>query len=410
LVRRIDRQLKSAGFGTWHDENDIPFGKSIPAEIQKGVDRSDILLIFLSEYSVSSKWVENEWQAKFFESVSDEKISVVPVLISDCKIPAFLRDKKYVDFRRAGEFDDSLASLLSFLSRQRSESNQTATLDLRPQESILNNVIEILEDLEGESISLPFRRGLKIVTTLKKVPRSGKRVRLDGFKPSIKPRSIFDHMLSLAHLADCVLPYTGTMLSSSDRRDLALCIAYHELNEVILGDIPSYTSLSRGTRRMIGVYSEERLRSVPPDQRESIANNLIWMFLSDKHRQALSTTMEIFGKPDEGIFPLFRALDKMDPIVAVWRYLHEFRGKLGANPRTFNRRMKDFFENPDVKSYMADKELDTRLIETVVFLQDRSNAWDYYIDRESVFGKSKFTAIPPDAIVQAIEGIGLYSS
>jgi hypothetical protein len=188
IVRRIDRQLKSAGFGTWLDENDIPFGKSISTEIQNGIDHSDIILVFLSEYSVSSKWVENEWQAKFFESVTSEQIGVIPVLLNDCKIPAFLRDKKYVDFRRKGEFDDSLAALLSFLSKLRSAGNEENVLEFEPRDGILHNVVEILEDLEGQSISFPFRRSLKIVNTLKKVPRSGKRVRLSGFKPQLKPR------------------------------------------------------------------------------------------------------------------------------------------------------------------------------------------------------------------------------
>jgi hypothetical protein len=206
-----------------------------------------------------------------------------------------------------------------------------------------------------------------------------------------------------------VLPYIDHKFSSGDLRDLSLCIAYHELNEVILGDIPSYTSLTSGTRRMIGVYAEERLRSVAPDQREEIANQLIWMFLGDKHRQALKATMEIYSHPKEGIFPLFRALDKMDPIVAIWRYLNHYRGEIGETPRLFNRRMKDFFENPDVKSYMAEHELDTRLIEAVVFLQDRSKAWDYYVDQDAIFAGSNLTSIPPDALKKAIEGIPLYS-
>jgi len=408
VVRRINRQLVSAGFVTWLDADDIPFGKSITAEIQKGLDQSNMILVFLSEYSVSSKWVEQEWQAKFFETVNADEIGVVPILLNDCKIPAFLGDKKYVDFRESGEFDNALAELLSFLSRMRSAKLGTEFPQLEPRNGVLHNVSEILEDLEGESISFPFRRSIPIVKTLRKVPRSGKKVRLTGFKPALKPRTIYDHILSLAHLADCVLPYVQHDLSAGDLQDLALCIAYHELNEIVLGDIPSYTSLSRGTRRMIGVYAEERLRSVPPDEREEIANRLIWMFLGDKHRQALTATMDIYSRPHEGIFPLFRALDKMDPIVATWRYLHHYRSELGASPAAFNRRMKDFFENPDVKNYMVQQKLDTRLIEAVVFLQNRSKAWDYYVEPDTFFKDVQLTCIPPDALKRAIEGISLY--
>jgi hypothetical protein len=159
---------------------------------------------------------------------------------------------------------------------------------------------------------------------------------------------------------------------------------------------------------MIGVYSEERLRSVAPDQREEIANKLIWMFLGEKHRQALKATMDIYSNPKSGIFPLFRALDKMDPIVAVWRYLHHFRGKLGQNPSEFNKAMKDFFENPDIRKYMADNKIDKRLLEAVTLLQDRRKAWDYYLNADALSKYSQLTHLPQHALKKVIEGIPLY--
>ena len=99
----------------------------------------------------------------------------------------------------------------------------------------------------------------------------------------------------------------------------------------------------------------------------------------------------------------------MDPIVAVWRYLHHYRGRLGPNPQEFNRKMKDFYENPDVKNYMSEHKIDSKLIETVAYLQDRTNAWDFYANREAVFQNSRLTTIPQDALMSAIEGIPLFS-
>jgi len=36
---------------------------------------------------------------------------VLPVLIEECEIPSFLQGKRYADFRKADDFDKSVAEL-----------------------------------------------------------------------------------------------------------------------------------------------------------------------------------------------------------------------------------------------------------------------------------------------------------
>tara|TARA_Y100001936_G_C15530448_1_gene387343 strand:- start:113 stop:394 length:282 start_codon:yes stop_codon:yes gene_type:complete len=62
--------------------------------------------------------------------------------------------------------------------------------------------------------------------------------------------------------------------------------------------------------------------------------------------------MDLSGDAQSKVFRIFQALDKMDPIIAVWRYLHHYRGMLGDTPKLFNSKMKDFYENPDVASLL----------------------------------------------------------
>ena len=341
FVRRFNNDVKSHGFSTWLDEDDIPYGGSIPDEIQNGLKTTDVVFVFLSERAVASKWVSTEWQSPFFSQVNDNKIQVIPVLLENCAIPLLLANKRSIDFRNKGDYEANLSSTLKFLAALNLDRYGEKVPSFNHEQGVLAHVQEILDDLDNESISLPVHRRLPIIGTLKKIPRSGKRVRLVKFQPALKLRSIFDHILSLAHISDCLLPHIEHKMRSAEIGDLSLCIAYHELNEVVLGDIPSYTSLDNDRRNMIRVYAEERLRNVAPDEREEIANRFIWMFLSEKHRQALTATMAIFKDKGSKVFSLFRALDKMDPIVAVWRYLHHYRGKLGENPSVFNSRMKD---------------------------------------------------------------------
>jgi 5'-deoxynucleotidase YfbR-like HD superfamily hydrolase len=409
FVRRLNLDLKSHSIDTWMDEDNIPFGASIPEEIQKGLNKATILLVFLSEHSVASRWVANEWQTKFFQQVQDRKIIVVPILINDCEIPPFLSDKKYVDFRRKEEYESNFSLLLHFLARlPHDRSEESPTPPFNKKSTILDYTKEIIEDLRFENISMPVHKHLPIVETLRKIPRSGKRVRLNKFAPKVKIRTVYDHILSLAHLADCVLPHIDHGINKSEFGDIALCVAYHELNEVVLGDIPSYTSLTNQKRKLIRIYAEERLRSVEPLRRERIANELIWMFLSEKHRKALEAMMNILDDRNSKVKVIFRALDKIDPIVAVWRYIHVYRGRLGDTPKDFIHRMKDFFENPDVKAYIRANKIDSRLADLVINLQDRGRAWDYYEDPSRVFGDDDLFKMPKTAIRAAIEATPLF--
>lgn len=116
LARRIARDLELAGFGVWLDEWRIRVGEPITQCIQKGLSESHFLVVMLSEKSVSSKWVEREWQAKFSQELQRNQIAVLPVLCQKCDTPPLLRDKKYADLSvdYAGGVQDLLSSLCEF--------------------------------------------------------------------------------------------------------------------------------------------------------------------------------------------------------------------------------------------------------------------------------------------------------
>lgn len=88
-------------------------GESIPEKISSGLQEADFIIIILSEDSVSSKWVEREWQIKYWNETEKGYINVLPILLKDCQIPELLRTKKYADFRT--DFNQGLKYLLSAL-------------------------------------------------------------------------------------------------------------------------------------------------------------------------------------------------------------------------------------------------------------------------------------------------------
>ena len=301
IVRRLDKDLNSHGFETWLDDNEVPHGASIPASINRGLSESQILILCLSRHSVASKWVAAEWESAISKHLNGDETRVIPLRLDDCVVPVFLAQYRYSDFREKDRYEQSLSLLLRTLNIYKSDFLGQFVQPRTPVTSILEFTQELLDDLDSEFVSLPMHKRVMIVDTLKQIPRSGKKVRLDKFRPTLRVRSVYDHVLSLAHSADCLLPLFQHSLKEHEYASLAQCIAYHELNEVVLGDIPTYTSLSSKSRNRARILAEERLRSVEPSKREQIANKFIWMFLGEKHRRALEYVSSVLASESSPI-------------------------------------------------------------------------------------------------------------
>ena len=411
LVKRINDDLKSHDFITWLDSDDIPLGGSIVEFIERGLSESDIVMVFLSEHAVHSKWVQNEWQAKLFSHINENRIIIIPVLVNKCQIPKFLAHLKYADFTETYNYERNLSHLLNDLNQLKLSLESKVKLKniSEKSNSIYAYTREFLGELENEHIALPVHKRLPIIETLRKIPRSGKILRLRSFKPSIKSRSIYDHIISVSQVADILLPRIDHGIKKQEYIDLARCIAFHELNEVVLGDIPTYTPLLKvNSRNWSRIYAEQRIRSVEPDVRERIAHDFVWLFLNDRHRKSLETVNQILSDTNSRIRVIFKMLDKIDPIIATWRYLDFYRGKLGDSANNFTWKMKDFFENPDVKDFIRGNKLDSKILDLVINLQDRENACDYYKDSNKVFEEAKLFELPKEVIKEMIEGIPLF--
>jgi 5'-deoxynucleotidase YfbR-like HD superfamily hydrolase len=405
-VKRVRDDLRTHGHQPWFADDDIRCGESIPEKLSQGLDKADIAIVFLSKHSVINHWVKNEWMIKFFEQVNKGGVYIFPLLLEACEVPRLLQDKKLIDFTDNSAYETNLSILLRELQqiklvREKSHSNREA-------ESILDYTKELLDELEQEFIALPVHKRLPIVETLKKIPRSGKSVRLENFYPSLKIRSVYDHVISVGHLADCLLPYIQHNLSIRENTELARVIAFHELNEVILGDVPTYTSLSDRKRNYSRVYAERRLRSVTPERREQIADDLIWLFLSEKQRQSLEAVQHHLKEKTSPITIVFKMFDKLDPIIAVWRYLHHYKGQLGDSLWDFLRKMKDFFENPDILSYAAANRFTHEFRDLIDRLQKRDCAAAYYTDPEPFLDDRQLFSISPAVVKHIIEGCPLF--
>jgi hypothetical protein len=105
-ARSLVAALGHQGTSTWFDEIEIGLGDSLFQKLQDGVQSANALVVLLSPRSVASRWCQEELHAAMHRQVTGKETVVLPVLLEDCDIPAFLWEKKYADLRDPTKVDD----------------------------------------------------------------------------------------------------------------------------------------------------------------------------------------------------------------------------------------------------------------------------------------------------------------
>jgi len=109
FVRRLKRELESRGLRVWLDEAEIRVGQSIPSEIGRAIETSDVLCVVISRASSGSAWVNRELNA-FLPRTVNNSASLVPCRLDSSPLPALIADIKYADFTES--FDSGLDHLV----------------------------------------------------------------------------------------------------------------------------------------------------------------------------------------------------------------------------------------------------------------------------------------------------------
>jgi len=95
----------------WRDKRQLQVGDSITDSVEEALEKASFSCVVLSVNSVNSKWVKREIDAALTREMEDPEFSILPLVIDDCKLPLFLRDKLYADFRL--DFDNGVRMILN---------------------------------------------------------------------------------------------------------------------------------------------------------------------------------------------------------------------------------------------------------------------------------------------------------
>lgn len=119
FVNKLAAHLVKAKANVWVDQWELHVGDSLIAKIQTAIQQASALIVVLSEASVASEWCKKELNAGLIRELEEKRVVVLPLLLEDCELPLFLRDKMYADFRT--NFDKGLSQVLEATARVTSD-------------------------------------------------------------------------------------------------------------------------------------------------------------------------------------------------------------------------------------------------------------------------------------------------
>jgi TIR domain len=99
LARKIFGFLRDQPVSVWFDRIELRPGDPLISKISEGITEASFLFALLTAKSVSSKWVQKELTVALAREINGEPIRVVPLLVDDAPLPAFLADKVYIPLR-----------------------------------------------------------------------------------------------------------------------------------------------------------------------------------------------------------------------------------------------------------------------------------------------------------------------
>jgi hypothetical protein len=113
FVRKLANDLSKNEIPIWFDDWELKVGDSLNQKISEGINESGWLAAVISNNSVTSSWVAKELNAGLAIELEKKQVYVLPLLIDNCEIPMFLKDKMFADFRK--DYQIGLNALLKRL-------------------------------------------------------------------------------------------------------------------------------------------------------------------------------------------------------------------------------------------------------------------------------------------------------
>lgn len=124
-------KLKEAGIRVWLDHGELRGGDEWRDSIDRGINRSDMMLVILTPSSCESPYVTYEWG---FALGKGKK--VIPILLEDSQIHPRLEVLQYLDFRdpRSGPWDELFEEIKKNANVNNAKNSSTLVRDMTAED------------------------------------------------------------------------------------------------------------------------------------------------------------------------------------------------------------------------------------------------------------------------------------
>jgi hypothetical protein len=110
-VEQLRDSLQKRGVRVWLDRDQIRPGDIFAAALEKGLETSRAVALVVTPESVSSGWVKEEYY-RALSLTKKSGLQLIPVLLRDAELPAFLESRQRVDFRDTTEYEQMIEKLI----------------------------------------------------------------------------------------------------------------------------------------------------------------------------------------------------------------------------------------------------------------------------------------------------------
>lgn len=144
FVRKLESELSSdKNLKFWIDEREILAGDDIQKSVTKNLERSDILLLVISDKSIKSDWVNFE-VAQFMGFA--EGRNIIPIILSKDEkfsepIDNLLRRIKYIDFTDESKWEANIKQLKQALTQGSGIINQSINRTVNFNDKVYNAIV-----------------------------------------------------------------------------------------------------------------------------------------------------------------------------------------------------------------------------------------------------------------------------
>jgi hypothetical protein len=98
-VTRLATILNFCAVDVWLDDWELEVGQSLTDEIAKAMEESRFIGILITENYNKTVWTKTEYKKALSREQKEKRTVMLPLIVGEAQIPAFLEDKLYVDLR-----------------------------------------------------------------------------------------------------------------------------------------------------------------------------------------------------------------------------------------------------------------------------------------------------------------------